>query len=323
MLYSDTDQNESTGTSLRRSRYFSTGRLSSTLILRGFVFGEAAPPAGSAEQVHDRVNFVGGAAEQVLQLVHCRHVFGIRGVDEDAHDDPRVVGADELPGEQVIARVAQDRLVDCAEYVDRSIILNMTSKGNLTRARLTASMLELIQTSGYSGTGLNAVIEHAAAPKGSIYFHFPDGKEGLGVAAVELAATQFEALIVEAVASTGSAAGAARAAIEALAAIVGESDYRLGCPVSVVALEMGAESERLRQACASAFESWIAPTASLLESSGLAADEARALATAVVSMIEGAVIISRATRSTQPLVSAADVVAELIEQRVEKAEGTR
>lgn len=31
-------------------------------------------------------------AEQVLQLVHCRHVFGIRGVDEDAHDDPRAVG---------------------------------------------------------------------------------------------------------------------------------------------------------------------------------------------------------------------------------------
>lgn len=199
----------------------------------------------------------------------------------------------------------------------------MATKGDLTKARLAESMLELIQTSGYSGTGLNAVIEHAAAPKGSIYFHFPDGKEGLGVAAVDLAATQFQALIAEAAASAGGAAQAARAAIEALTAIVSESDYRLGCPVSVVTLEMGAESERLRQACASAFESWIAPATALLVSEGIDVDSARALATVVVSTIEGAVIVSRATRSTQPLIAAADVVAELIEHRSRTAGQTR
>ncbi|MEJ1114661.1 TetR/AcrR family transcriptional regulator [Paenarthrobacter sp. CCNWLY172] len=199
----------------------------------------------------------------------------------------------------------------------------MASKGNLTKARLAESMLQLIQTSGYSGTGLNAVIEHAAAPKGSIYFHFPDGKEGLGIAAVELAAKQFETLIAEAATSAGSAAEAARAAIEALATIVSESNFRLGCPVSVVTLEMGAESERLRQACAAAFEAWIAPTSALLEASGVDAKEARSLATVVVSTIEGAVIVSRAMQSTQPLLSAADVVAELINQRCKTVGGTR
>ena len=184
-------------------------------------------------------------------------------------------------------------------------------------------MLELIQTSGYSGTGLNAVIEHASAPKGSVYFHFPDGKEGLGVAAVERAATQFEALIAEAAASTGSAAEAARAVIEALATIVSESDYRAGCPVSVVTLEMGAENERLRQACATAFESWITPTAALLEAGGVDAEEARSLATVVVSTIEGAVIVSRALQSTEPLRSAADVVSTLIDLRLQNVEEKR
>lgn len=199
----------------------------------------------------------------------------------------------------------------------------MATKGDLTRARLAESMLELIQTSGYSGTGLNAVIDHAAAPKGSIYFHFPEGKEGLGVAAVELAAKQFETLIVEAAASASGPAEAARAAIEALTAIVSDSDFRLGCPVSVVTLEMGAESERLRQACATAFESWIAPTAAFLESSGVTGEEARSLATVVVSTIEGAVIVSRALRSAQPLEAAADVVAELIDQRCRPVGGAR
>lgn len=199
----------------------------------------------------------------------------------------------------------------------------MTSKGDLTKSRLSASMLELIQTSGYSGTGLNAVIDHAGAPKGSVYFHFPDGKEGLGVAAVDLAAAQFAQLIAEAAASAGGAAAAVRAAMEALTAIVSNSDYRLGCPVSVVTLEMGAESQRLRNACAAAFESWIAPTAALLEAEGLDAAPARSLATVVVSTIEGAVILSRATRSAQPLTSAADVLAELIDVRCQKVGGAQ
>ena len=142
---------------------------------------------------------------------------------------------------------------------------------------------------------------------------------GLGVAAVDLAAAQFGTLIAEAAESARGAAQAARAAIEALTSIVSRSDYRLGCPVSVVTLEMGAESERLRHACASAFDSWIVPTAALLEADGIDAEGARSLATVIVATIEGAVIVSRAMRSPQPLESAADVVADLIEQRIRTA----
>ncbi len=199
----------------------------------------------------------------------------------------------------------------------------MTSKGDKTRARLAESMLELIQTGGYSGTGINAVIDHAGAPKGSVYFHFPAGKESLGVAAVELATQQFEALIAEAVSVTSDAASAARTVIETLATLVGESDFRVGCPVSVVTLEMGAESDTLRQACSTAFESWITPTAGLFEANGLEPADAHSLATVVVSTIEGAVIVSRAMRSTQPLYAAADVVSELIAVRINAAASAR
>ncbi|WP_441768832.1 LmrA/YxaF family transcription factor [Klebsiella pneumoniae] len=47
------------------------------------------------------------------------------------------------------------------------------------------------------------------------------------------------------------------------------------------------------------------------------------MATVVVSTIEGAVIVSRATQNTQPLISAADIVAELINQRCQTVGGTR
>ncbi|KAM9865286.1 hypothetical protein ACIFOC_01817 [Leucobacter aridicollis] len=189
------------------------------------------------------------------------------------------------------------------------------SKGERTRARLVHSMLELIQLNGYSGTGLAAVTEHAGAPKGSMYFHFPDGKEGLGAAAVELAQAQFEELLREAAQSEGSVAGSVRAVIAAVATIVSESDYRLGCPVSVVTLEMGAESDRLRATCERAFSSWIEPTAGLLGSEGLSAADALSLATAIVAAVEGAVVLSRAMRTTQPLESTADLLADMIAMR--------
>jgi TetR/AcrR family transcriptional repressor of lmrAB and yxaGH operons len=175
---------------------------------------------------------------------------------------------------------------------------------------MAASMLELIQRQGYSGTGLNTVVQHSGAPKGSLYFHFPDGKEALGEKAVELAAGQFAALLAE---SAPEPPGVAvRRAIDVLAQMLEESGFELGCPVSVVTLEMGAHSERLRAACADAFAAWIEPLTARLVGDGRGEDDARKLATAIVCMVEGAVIVSRAQRSTEPLTSAAAAIDVLV-----------
>lgn len=191
------------------------------------------------------------------------------------------------------------------------------TKGVKTSARLADSMLELIQRNGYSGTGLNTVVEHAGAPKGSLYFHFPQGKEALGEKAVELAAARFGSLIADSALESATPGEAVRRVIAALAGMLDDSDFQLGCPVSVVTLEMGGHSERLREACANAFEAWIAPVTELLVAHGRPRSAARALATAVVSMAEGAMIVSRAQRSTEPLHNAAQALSALLDQGAE------
>ncbi|MEU8529132.1 MULTISPECIES: TetR/AcrR family transcriptional regulator [Streptomyces] len=191
------------------------------------------------------------------------------------------------------------------------------TKGARTRLRLAESMLELIQRHGYSGTGLNTVVEHSGAPKGSLYFHFPQGKEALGEKAVELAAARFGSLVADSAPASAAPADVLRHVIDELAKMLEGSDFQLGCPVSVVTLEMGAQSERLRDACADAFESWIEPVSELLVSHGRPRPDARALATAMVSMVEGAVIVSRAQRSTEPLRCAAQAIAVLLEPATE------
>ncbi|MEU6673461.1 TetR/AcrR family transcriptional regulator [Streptomyces sp. NPDC046925] len=193
------------------------------------------------------------------------------------------------------------------------------TKGARTSARLAESMLELIQRHGYSGTGLNTVVEHAGAPKGSLYFHFPGGKEELGERAVGLAAARFGSLVADAAPGTSTPDELIGRVIDELARMLDESDFQLGCPVSVVTLEMGAQSERLRDACADAFASWIAPVTELLAAHGHPRATARALATAVVSMVEGAVIVSRAQRSTEPLYCAGRALAVLLKQGTEAA----
>lgn len=187
------------------------------------------------------------------------------------------------------------------------------TKGSLTSARLVESMLELIQARGYSGTGLNTVTEHAHAPKGSLYFHFPEGKEALGQRAIELAAARFQSLLADSALESKTPGDVLRHMIDVLAGILTDSDFQLGCPVSVVTLEMGTQSERLRGACADAFDSWITPVAEYLVDHGHPRPAARTLATAVVSTVEGAMIVSRAQRSVRPLRCAAQVLGPLLD----------
>ena len=100
--------------------------------------------------------------------------------------------------------------------------------------------------------------------------------------------------------------------VDVLTHLLADSDYELGCPVSVVTLEMGAHSERLRLACARAYESWISSVEEFLAASGVAADEAREVAETVISTVEGAMILSRAVRDTAPMASAGRVLGRLL-----------
>jgi TetR/AcrR family transcriptional repressor of lmrAB and yxaGH operons len=177
-------------------------------------------------------------------------------------------------------------------------------------------MLELIQVHGYAGTGLNAVLTHSGAPKGSLYFHFPEGKEQLGERAVGLAADHFETLIIGALESAGpqqSAGKVAESVVALLSEFLEANDFAVGCPVSVVALEMGAESDRLRTACEQAYDRWITPVTDFLVARGHDRRSAGATASSVISMVEGAMIIARARRDVQPLRDAARTLRTLLD----------
>jgi TetR/AcrR family transcriptional repressor of lmrAB and yxaGH operons len=184
-----------------------------------------------------------------------------------------------------------------------------------TRERMIATAMRLFRRDGYAATSWRRLVEEAGTPWGSAYHHFPGGKEELGVAAVRLGTEVVAATVRGAFERNDTTADAVhwwyRKAGEALAG----DDYRGGCPLATITLEMAHASATLTEACARAFADWHRLLVELLVARGHTPARADDLALAIVHNLEGALLLSRIRRSVEPLTAAAGHVATLLAPR--------
>src|SRR5215211_1472182 len=167
------------------------------------------------------------------------------------------------------------------------------------RNRMIQSAALLFREQGYSGTGFRDVIEHSGAPRGSIYHHFPGGKEQLAADTVAWAAAVIERQI-ERAAQDGNPLVALDMFVEAWREVLEDSNFRAGCPIVAVAAEADAGSTATA-AAAAAFGRWQDLIAHALLDAGVSRTDARRLATTVVAAIEGAILLCRVRRDIRPL----------------------
>src|ERR1700689_252367 len=64
-----------------------------------------------------------------------------------------------------------------------------------TRERIVGASAELMRRQGYNATGIKQIVAAAQAPFGSIYHHFPGGKEQLGAESIRASGKLYEQLI--------------------------------------------------------------------------------------------------------------------------------
>jgi TetR/AcrR family transcriptional regulator, lmrAB and yxaGH operons repressor len=168
----------------------------------------------------------------------------------------------------------------------------------------------LLEQQGYHATGLNQILSESGAPKGSLYYYFPKGKEELAVEAVARSARGIAANIAAAVAGDDPAQ-TIPTFVRELARRVAAADYRQGGPITGVALEAASTNEPLRLACRDAYRAWQRPLAEALRPVyGAAA--ADSLAVLIIAALEGAIILARTERSPQPLLAVADTLAAFL-----------
>jgi TetR/AcrR family transcriptional regulator, lmrAB and yxaGH operons repressor len=183
--------------------------------------------------------------------------------------------------------------------------------GSSSREAFIAATGRLLRRQGYAASGLNEIVALSGAPKGSLYFHFPGGKEQLAVAAMEHAGEQLRGAIAAIAGSGEDLATVLASLVDALGAGLQASDFRDGCPIATITLEACGDSDAVRQAAASAFASWLEPLQRRLRDAGLDADAAERRALLVLSSIEGALILARARRDLTPLIAVRDELVEL------------
>jgi AcrR family transcriptional regulator len=181
-----------------------------------------------------------------------------------------------------------------------------------TRDRLIRSTSRLLRRQGYAATGLNQVVADADAPKGSMYFHFPGGKEQLAAAAVDQFAERATNRMYRYLAENASVRDAVVAMFDAYVEHLERTRYSEGCAVATVALDAAATHDLLAEATGRALREWVDVFAAALMAEGRDATEAHGLATVIIATIEGTIVMAKGERSTEPVAAARDILATVL-----------
>jgi AcrR family transcriptional regulator len=187
------------------------------------------------------------------------------------------------------------------------------------RERMIVSTALLVRERGARATSLDDVLEHSGAPRGSVYHHFPGGREQLLREATDYAA-EYVARRLERGSNDGPLA-----ALDALFDHYRESlvatDFRGGCPVVAVAVESPEEGPDLRDSALAAFERWRRTLAHSFEAAGVDGAPADELAMLVIAAFEGGLVLSRTYRDLAPLESVQRAVRERVQTELAKSGG--
>ena len=180
------------------------------------------------------------------------------------------------------------------------------------RAKILEMAARLFQSQGYSAMTMSQVLQECGAPKGSLYYYFPQGKEQLAIEAIGLIRQKIEEQIRRYLAKIEDPVEAIQALINATAAELEQPENIIFCTVSLLTLEVSLVSEPLRKACQATNAAWEQAFVEKLEQGGYAPDRAGELGALVQVMIDGAIISSMGRKDTLPLRRAAAAIPTLL-----------
>lgn len=172
--------------------------------------------------------------------------------------------------------------------------------------------VSLFRRQGYSRTGLNEIVDVSGAPKGSLYYYFPNGKPSIAVAAIEEAGDRVARTVGELAAKSSCTAELLRAHAALLARWMKASNFRDGCPITTVLLELAPGDRAVAEAGRKAYAARLAIIREQLERDGFTPQSARRLAVLCVSALQGALIQSRIEMSGAPIETAAEELGKLL-----------
>lgn len=176
-----------------------------------------------------------------------------------------------------------------------------------TRALEAAELL--FRTQGYTATGLTQILDESGAPKGSFYFHFPDGKQQLAREVLAIYGARVEGgLKALAAKYGGDPAGYVRAVANFMAEEMKASGWALGCAAQNFANELAPGDTEFADAVGTIFAGWIAVITEAIRPGYSSRAIAERRATALLAALEGAKTLARTARSASPFEAVVDLI---------------
>lgn len=164
---------------------------------------------------------------------------------------------------------------------------------------MVVSAASLIGSRGVHATSLSDILDASQAPRGSIYHHFPDGKEELVGEAMRW--TTEQVLAFQRGCTAANSSGVLDHFVRLFRRSMVSSRCRAGCAVAGAIIDTYEGQDRLIETGRSSFRSWTGLLTGQLVGVGIPRRDARSLAITTIAAVEGALILCRAEGSVAPL----------------------
>ncbi|OYU77219.1 MAG: hypothetical protein CFE32_06805 [Alphaproteobacteria bacterium PA3] len=178
-----------------------------------------------------------------------------------------------------------------------------------SKERLVAAALSLFQAKGYHGVSISDILDATELPKGSLYHHFPGGKEELAIAAVGFIADEVDARLAAEFAKNKRAGAVLLELAHECVIWLRRSDYTQTPLLGLLAASPGESA--LTQAICDAQKRWLARFETALGGT----EEAHDKACLALASLEGGISLARMARSSDLLIRSVTLAALHINQR--------
>jgi TetR/AcrR family transcriptional regulator, lmrAB and yxaGH operons repressor len=182
-----------------------------------------------------------------------------------------------------------------------------------TRTKMLISAAEVMRERGAAGVTIDEVLTRSGAPRGSVYYHFPDGRNQILTEALHYAGEAITADIDDA--AGRGAKVLLRQFVKFWERVLGESDFSAGCPVVAAAIGSAEDDVPLAAEATRIFARWRTALTWAFVADGFPEADADSLAVMSIAALEGAVVLCRSTHSNDPLHKVYDQLEFLVKAR--------
>lgn len=159
----------------------------------------------------------------------------------------------------------------------------------------------LFANQGYHATGISEILKKSNAPKGSLYYYFPQGKEQLAQEALQKTAEKISTEILDVLTKASTPLEGLQQHLIYIAQKIEKDLFQPNVSISLIALETFSSNEIIRLECERTFQQVQNIYKNSFLKMDLQEEYADFLAMTMVMLTEGAITLSLTKKNTQPL----------------------